>query len=415
MKIFFRILFIILILVPIVTMVYVFRDKIFKFAEKPAVITQPSYLRILTSSKAYGFFVDTEATSTPNIYYLSDDGIHRMTVEGGNDVLVAPIKQYVQNISSTSGGMIVKTTDSNGTNPHSYIFTPRTETLIELPDTVVAATLNHDGSRVASLISESTGVSRIVISNADLSSPKTVLSFAQTGFNIAWPNQETIYLMQPPSNVAQSSVWKVDVASSTINNIIAPQTGMIASFSEASPYMMVFSRYALALESSIDGTTILSLPQTLPSKCAWGESAIYCGVPQGYPKGVILPDSYLQRAFYSVDSLYRIDLSTKQSGEVTLSNLPALDINSPILLENQELLIFINRYDQKLYSMSLKGTMPTPTASATPTSTVVVPTSTTTTTFPIFNTTMTTTTATPMATSTATTTKNAATSSVPKQ
>ena len=94
---------------------------------------------------------------------------------------------------------------------------------------------------------------------------------------------------------------------------------------------------------------------TLPDKCFINSTMIYCAVMQNYsdvlPKPA-LPDDYFKKAFYSVDKIYAIGI-TDNSSEIILSNeeLPIVDAVNLSLSGNN--LLFINRYDDKVYSLEL--------------------------------------------------------------
>ena len=352
----FRIAIVAIILIPLLIVGYVFREHIFKYAEKKNEPLAPSVdLRAISQKKVLGFFVDRTLSDAPNLYYLSYDGIHRIVWGGKVDSLIAPFPARVetQNVMPSSGGMIIKTRSD------LLLFTPYTKGIAKFPETVTAASPNPDGSRVAMLIRNETS-SRLVVGTVDDTSSTTIFSFSQSGLTLAWPSAQTLYLTELPYSLAESRVYVVDIASSTIQNSIPAGTGLMVSFEESGPRALIFRGStgigSLVLSDITSTATPIALPTTLPSKCAWGASALYCGVPQTFTAifGRSFLDEYLMRGFYSVDTLYRIDLKTHEAAPVSFpAPLPPLDISHPVFLENQNLLLFVNRYDQKLYSLAL--------------------------------------------------------------
>jgi hypothetical protein len=87
---------------------------------------------------------------------------------------------------------------------------------------------------------------------------------------------------------------------------------------------------------------------TLPNKCLLSSSRTYCGVPTR--ELTLLPDSYLQKSSYSVDSIY----SFGTQGEAKLIwDGPALgaEVDITELKKVGDVFYFINRYNNRLYSI----------------------------------------------------------------
>lgn len=96
---------------------------------------------------------------------------------------------------------------------------------------------------------------------------------------------------------------------------------------------------------------------TMASKCAWsGDSrTVYCGVPGDFSTGTTMPDDYINKKVFSVDTFWKINIQTgKKDLLVQPQNIKGeYDASNLILSSTESYLFFINRKDNKLYRISL--------------------------------------------------------------
>ena len=90
---------------------------------------------------------------------------------------------------------------------------------------------------------------------------------------------------------------------------------------------------------------------TLPEKCLVSEPQIYCAIPKSIPAKTVLPDDYLKKALYFSDLFYQIDITQNSSLEIFEPTDLVIDAINLKLIDGK--LLFINRYDNKLYSLEL--------------------------------------------------------------
>jgi len=177
---------------------------------------------------------------------------------------------------------------------------------------------------------------------------------------ISWPTKNEIYIADRPSVASPSSLWRLNLTTLSLTNIAKNETGLLVGwdldgknalkFSVSGPkifFTLVDKNNKLIWDFSTSGFI------TFPGKCAFGVNKIYCAVPKSINKSWILPDDYLKGKFFSEDTLYEIDLSTLSSGLPIIKpiyfGLEKIDAIELKMTENK--LHFINRYDQKLYSV----------------------------------------------------------------
>jgi hypothetical protein len=97
---------------------------------------------------------------------------------------------------------------------------------------------------------------------------------------------------------------------------------------------------------------------TLSSKCLFSSetstpSTLYCAVPRDQQSlaSQNLPQSYYQMAFFTSDDLYRINTQSGATDAIFNDPTQNIDITNVKFFNNR--LFFVNRYNQKLYTISL--------------------------------------------------------------
>lgn len=100
----------------------------------------------------------------------------------------------------------------------------------------------------------------------------------------------------------------------------------------------------------------LKIP-TFVQKCAWSKDnkTIFYALPGSIPKNTILPNDYLNDTLNTVDTFWKVDLESGEKErlielEEIITKIDATDL---FLNNDESILFFINRYDNKLYSLDL--------------------------------------------------------------
>ncbi len=176
---------------------------------------------------------------------------------------------------------------------------------------------------------------------------------------LAYPYGKTdIFVIERPSSLVRTSLWTINTSTKTVTRITGPSFGLMARWSKNGRYVFTMSvdeAGALSLsfiDIKLKTTTPLRIA-TLPSKCLITDSApiMYCGVPQGAPEGVILPDDYLKNKFVSTDRIVKIDFKTPKVTELWNGTSDPLDIQNPALIGN--VLFFTNKTDDSVWKLAL--------------------------------------------------------------
>jgi len=102
--------------------------------------------------------------------------------------------------------------------------------------------------------------------------------------------------------------------------------------------------------------TNLNIP-TFVSKCIWSKDSqsIYYALPGGIPDNSVLPNDYKNQKFNTADTFWKINLKTgKKSRLVDLSDIQKkYDASQMFLSQDESILFFVNRTDNKLYRITL--------------------------------------------------------------
>ena len=104
------------------------------------------------------------------------------------------------------------------------------------------------------------------------------------------------------------------------------------------------------------GRTISRLDlNTIPTKCGFSDSQIYCAAPsnQNSVSSSSYPDDYLKRALKSNDDLFVIPLVGLSAGEFPVIRLASLESDAERIEIAGDQLLFLNRFDKNLYLLEL--------------------------------------------------------------
>ncbi len=185
------------------------------------------------------------------------------------------------------------------------------------------------------------------IYNLNLKDGKTslVLKLNNRDWQISWPFADEIYLNRESS-------WKVNLKDKTliqVPNIIWSKAGWGIDLDNLS--IVDKARKKLVdLEYLIPGKEF----NILPPKCLVAENGFYCAVPN---QDEVTLDDYLKRKVYTNDNFYFVSINT-ETKKTQVKLLLRADDNNPVDATNLALykdkLLFINRFDQRLYSLELK-------------------------------------------------------------
>jgi len=315
-------------------------------------------LKILSDQQIFDYWIFyPAATSTDSkIFYLSQDG-KIFQLEGGKSEAVSsePIGN-IQMIKSSFDGKRVLIKFGDFISPKFIIFNTEAKVFELLPENITAAAFSPDAKKIAYLEKNS---GNLMIKDLIGAKPKTVkvLSFNQKDFDLDWILAEKIVLTPKPSAFYRTSSWMIDINKKTLIALGTEVNGLMMKWSADGKAGLQFSSQSEGREGRLNLINEQGAVQavldfiTLPDKCFISQPKIYCAVPESIPAKTVLPDDYLKRAVYFKDVFYQIDITQNSLSEILAGTEPTLDATRLNLVDNK--LLFINRYDNGLYSLEL--------------------------------------------------------------
>ena len=239
--------------------------------------------------------------------------------------------------------------------PTFSIFNTVTNAWQPLPQDTIATAWATSSQQLAYLENKN-NAGTLKILNIVSQKTQEVVKMNQKDVRLAWIDPpEIFFITSSPAADLPSSLWSINIKNKTLKPLIKDESGLTINWSKEGDLGLKLKSDKRAPKISlIDnlGNTLREFSFiTLPEKCAIEKGKLYCGIPKFLREGLVLPDDYYKKAVYFQDDLYSIDLASGAvsllfNGDETLIDACHLSIQGGQLL-------FINRYDNKLYSLQL--------------------------------------------------------------
>lgn len=182
-------------------------------------------------------------------------------------------------------------------------------------------------------------------------SVKKLATLALLDAKLDWIVPEKLYLTSIPSAFDRGFLMEYDLQKNMVRSLLSDEAGLSLRWREDGGLGAKFSlRGQTPTLVGIDGSgkTLGALPfVTLPEKCVFSDTVLYCGVPVTLPQGTRLPDDYHQKAFPVRDAILKASLD--QGTVATLVDADAAILDATHLTVSGNDLLFVNEYDKKLY------------------------------------------------------------------
>ena len=336
--------------------------------EKLQVISDQTAFDYWTTGDFLNKNATTTATSTilsdtsNQIFYFNESGQILKIIDNKDDEMISDrIIENIQSIEANKdGSLVIVKYGADNNSPLFEIFDigKKVWTIFE---NISVLTFSPDGNQIAYLekTAGNSVISNLVIKDLISKKPKTtkIISFNQKDFNLKWLLADKILLTPKPSYQAEGEIWAVDIKKKTIN-LFSGDAGIMVNWAKDGSIGLKMSSNQRE-EGSLnlignDGAIKAILDFfTLPEKCFASLVKIYCGLSQSQTviKNPALPDDYLKKAVYYSDYLYEINVLTNSFSLIFSDPNFNIDFSRLSLFNNN--LIFINRYDKKVYKLAL--------------------------------------------------------------
>lgn len=340
-------------------------------------------LGVVTQNQVLDYFVDSQK----NVLTIQPDG-QVVEISGGSaSTLSSSVVQDLRFAEISPDGKKIFVSFGSTLKPQASIFDVATKSWQPLGENIESADWSPDGSEVAYLTPKGS-VHEIYL--LDISNPKAkptgILEIRAEDLVLYWVGANQIILSDKASASYAGSILSLDIKKKTLSTIIENNLGLQSIWNVPLGVGLVFtSKYSggggsLSLfdlaGARLNGLNFI----TFPNKCAFSAQPqatptatttkpasttktaagaasstkiLYCAAPRDQQKLGIstLPDDYLTRALYTSDNFLAIDLNTGNANPFFAD--PSQTLDAANLKIFNRILFFVNRYDKKLYAISL--------------------------------------------------------------
>lgn len=283
------------------------------------------------------------------VYYATNDGeIFKIGVDGTEENAGSKATGDLSFIKPSADGSSIIVAFGFPQSPAFAIHNLAQRGWQALPAGTTAAAWDPKSNNRIVYIKENGLGSSIALLSLQNQKSETILKLNQKDLSIEWPTAETLYLTEKPSSEYPSSLWSLNLKTKTLKTVASEERGLLTRW---------FPNGALKFSNDgnqnnfswikADGQKIVDWGfTTLPSKCFLAAAEMYCAIPQTIEPRLKLPDAYLKNAVRFNDIVNKIDLI---SADYLPLNIPLAQMDADRLEVYQNKLLFINRYDNKLY------------------------------------------------------------------
>lgn len=321
---------------------------------------------IISNDPALAYSVDNQN----NITIIRPDG-NIETVANDNATIISSLK--IQNIASAAfsfDGRKILVNYASSSNLQTDVFDMASKSWTLLPAGMQSPVWSPTDYRIAYLQNAGTGSETIAITGAKNPGASIIATLATQDMALQWPNKNTLVVSDKPSVFADGSIWFFNLPNKTLTPVAAEYPGAESAWGNATSTLgLIFSSNPQNSGGRLSFIGAGGNPKavsftTLPSKCGFSietstssrtsSPVIYCAVPRDQQTFSIarLPDEYEQKILFTADDIYKIN--TTDGTLTTIFNDSAQTLDATKLKVFNNTLFFINRYDSKLYAISLQ-------------------------------------------------------------
>lgn len=199
-----------------------------------------------------------------------------------------------------------------------------------------------------------------VISNFDGTKKKEIWNSPMKEFISQYVNTKTVLLNTKPSETIAGYLYSVDTTTGTVKKLLSGLGLISFANSDLSKILYLTNTNGTNL-FVFDTKTKLSLaifPITFPEKCVWGKkdkTAVFCAVPKSAISASSLT-SWYKGLLSTSDNIWKfntVDGTSKLIVEISKESGEEIDIVKPIISENEQFIVFVNKKDNSLWSLDL--------------------------------------------------------------
>jgi hypothetical protein len=336
---------------------------------------------VVSNEAIMDFFVDNQN----NVIAIQPNG-KIIKIAGGQTTLLSDsvINNFIAGAFSFDGKKILATFGESK-NTLGSVFDVETKSWQPLPADIQNPSWSPKDYNIAYFSPAGTAMNLAIL---DLNNPKAkplpILKLNEQDLKINWAGANQLLFSDPGSAGVKSSLWGFSLKEKTLTPILEDWPGLDFIWDGNSNQGLVFASNAskkggwLSLVDK-NGVVFEKLNfLTLASKCSFGLETkttstspvatttgrnasgaeiitrfLICAIPRDTQKLGLrtLPDDYKKKAVFTTDDFYAINLSNGDVQAIFTDPTQFLDAESLKVFNKK--LFFLNRFDQKLYAISL--------------------------------------------------------------
>ncbi len=325
---------------------------------------------VVSAEPVFGYFVDKQN----NDFLVEPDGkIAEVTSGQVSYLSSSPVTDLIDAGFSYDGTMaFVNFGDVNV--PQSSVFNIGTKAWAPIPSGFISPAWSPSYYRIAYIQNTTTTETLMTLDvSKSTNKPAALITLDARDLALRWLNKNQIVLFDKPSAYTAGSAWLFNLQTKTLSPIVSEWPGFEATWTggligSTTPMGLAFSGGTSARGGNLElidpsGNKIEALSfLTLPSKCFFNDAAnasgtaslaLYCAIPtnQNTFSFARLPDDYDQMSLFATDAIYRINTTDGRTNALLAT--PSISIDATDLKIFNSVLYFVNRYDSKLYAISL--------------------------------------------------------------
>lgn len=320
------------------------------FQTPPAIEeTAPSAKKLsaLTADQISDFWINKQ---TNTIHYLNLSGQVFEMAAGGEVMANSQSLNSLNRISASHDGTYAVAKFNYPNNPLFSIFNAVTKSWQPLPSTTISAAWSPNSNDIAYI--DNQGLKTLNMATKKI---QNVVALSQKDLDIDWRLDSKMLLSSAMGD--STKVMSLDLKTKSLTPFLE-EFGLALKWDETDTYGLKLSKTSnVSVLNFVDKNASVLFTAaflTMPSKCVIKDIQgikVYCAVPKNIPEGMKLPEDYYQQAVYFDDIFYAIDLGTASVSEIVSDSKDPIDAEHLEVMDGK--LIFKNRLDDKLYSLTL--------------------------------------------------------------
>ncbi len=326
---------------------------------------------VIAQNQVLDFFVDKDN----NAVIVQPDGQIMKIVKGEASALSSvQINNLIQTEFSYDGKKIIASFGDKE-RPQYSVFDTTSKSWSPLDQNIYSATWSPNDYQIAYVANKGDAKVLAILDLGNIKAKaKELATLYAEDLHPRWISSDQIILETNSGTFSTGLSLRFDISKKLFTQIVPERAGLRTIWDKSSKFGLVFVagnnlRGGELAISDTGGNLLHRLSfLTLPSKCSFYSavpaqaqstssaaqvSFLACAIPRNADALKIsrLPDAYEQKMVYSTDDFYKIDLASGDVSEIFKDPSLALDTDKVKIFNGT--LFFVNRFDERLYAVSL--------------------------------------------------------------